>query len=244
MEMVKAKLRLTLVAISLVLIPILLFVINMYFSSKLTYTGVKSDQDFDDHEVAQLRQRRLSQPFAWHQDTETKSKSDNSLSDNSSDELNLDETTQKNSSDQKPSLPTTCRNSVQGKIYIADDRGYMCVRHHVIGSTGCCNITLSTRYDCLECQEQTGCCKMYEQCISCCMNPKNQPALTSVLQEANALSNILLLSVSDHFELCLAKCRTSSKSVQHENLYINPFKKYCFMKGSPITQEPTGESGG
>ena len=32
-----------------------------------------------------------------------------------------------------------------------------------------------------------------------------------VLNEASALSNLLLLSVSDQFELCLAKCRTSSR---------------------------------
>jgi hypothetical protein len=35
--------------------------------------------------------------------------------------------------------------------------------------------------------------------------------LMQVLNEASALSNLLLLSVSDQFELCLAKCRTSSR---------------------------------
>ena len=53
-----------------------------------------------------------------------------------------------------------------------------------------------------------------------------------VLNEANALKNILLLSVHDHFELCLAKCRTSSSSVSHENVYMNPENKYCFMRGN------------
>ena len=56
-----------------------------------------------------------------------------------------------------------------------------------------------------------------------------------VLNEANALKNILLLSVSDHFELCLAKCRTSSTSVQHENVYINPVNKFCYMRGPQST---------
>lgn len=53
----------------------------------------------------------------------------------------------------------------------------------------------------------------------------------TVLNEANARKNILLLNVKDHFELCLAKCRTSSISVQHENVYINPVNKHCFRKG-------------
>ena len=37
--------------------------------------------------------------------------------------------------------------------------------------------------------------------------------------QAAEKNNVLFVSVSDHFELCLAKCRTSSTSVQHENTY-------------------------
>ena len=68
-----------------------------------------------------------------------------------------------------------------------------------------------------------------------------KPVLMNVLNEASALKNILLLSVTDHFELCLAKCRTSSRSVQHENVYINPVDKHCFVKGPQTTtsQEPS-----
>ena len=51
-----------------------------------------------------------------------------------------------------------------------------------------------------------------------------------ILSEARSLKNLLLLSVSDHFELCLALCRTSSSSVQHENVYIDPSSKYCFTR--------------
>lgn len=39
---------------------------------------------------------------------------------------------------------------------------------------------------------------------------------------------IFLSSISDHFEFCLTKCRTSSHSVLHENAYKNPLAKYCF----------------
>jgi hypothetical protein len=44
----------------------------------------------------------------------------------------------------------------------------------------------------------------------------------------------------------IKKCLSLSnfRSVQHENLYINPSKKYCFMKGSPATQDPSSADEG
>ena len=57
-----------------------------------------------------------------------------------------------------------------------------------------------------------------------------KPLLMRVLSEARSLKNLLLLSASDHFELCLALCRTSSSSVQHENIYIDPASKHCYTK--------------
>ncbi|XP_057553984.1 SREBP regulating gene protein-like isoform X1 [Hippopotamus amphibius kiboko] len=36
----------------------------------------------------------------------------------------------------------------------------------------------------------------------------------------------LFMAVEDHFELCLAKCRTSSQRVQHKNTYGDPIAKY------------------
>ncbi len=43
--------------------------------------------------------------------------------------------------------------------------------------TGCCNpnATSATRYACSDCHEASGCCKVYEHCISCCMDPKKVP---------------------------------------------------------------------
>ncbi|XP_047382707.1 SREBP regulating gene protein-like isoform X1 [Sciurus carolinensis] len=37
----------------------------------------------------------------------------------------------------------------------------------------------------------------------------------------------LFMAVEDHFQLCLAKCRTSSQSMQHENPYQDPIAKFC-----------------
>ena len=66
---------------------------------------------------------------------------------------------------------------------------------------------------------QIECCIEYEYCISCCLRREQKPVLQEFLQNAADNNNVLFVSVSDHFELCLAKCRTSSSSVQHENTY-------------------------
>lgn len=52
--------------------------------------------------------------------------------------------------------------------------------------------------------------------------------LQTVLGKASETLNVLFASVTDHFELCLAKCRTSSQSVQHENTYRDPKAKHCY----------------
>lgn len=41
-------------------------------------------------------------------------------------------------------------------------------------------------------------------------------------------SGPLFATVKDQFELCIAKCRTDSHSVQHENKYKNPETKFCY----------------
>ncbi|XP_067206364.1 SREBP regulating gene protein isoform X2 [Linepithema humile] len=37
---------------------------------------------------------------------------------------------------------------------------------------------------------------------------------------------------SDRFQICLAICRTSSSSVQHENIYKDPHAKHCYTSNS------------
>lgn len=68
-------------------------------------------------------------------------------------------------------LSTTCRNSVQGKALIVDDRGYVCTRFELLW-TGCCNVEVdSTKlFHCDTCQN-SDCCAIYEYCVSCCMHP-------------------------------------------------------------------------
>ncbi|XP_050690033.1 SREBP regulating gene protein-like [Eriocheir sinensis] len=128
---------------------------------------------------------------------------------------------------------TTCRNSVQGKVLLADDQGYVCHRVDRL-STGCCNVAVEStrRYACDTCNTH-GCCAIYEYCVSCCLHPDKKSLLKKVLGQISENSP-LYASVSDHFELCLVKCRTSSQSVQHETLYIDPRAKHCYSQG-PLT---------
>lgn len=107
-----------------------------------------------------------------------------------------------------------------------------------MNSGGCCQLKHSPkRYSCETCN-QLNCCEIIEFCISCCLEPNQKSLLQKVLSQQSALlSNqvnvnrgiqALFASVTDHFELCVAKCRTSSQSVQHENSYKNSKFKYCF----------------
>lgn len=66
---------------------------------------------------------------------------------------------------------TICRNSVQGKILIVDDRGLVCQRSD-LQSTGCCDFDAvnSKLHSCETCN-LSGCCTIYEYCVSCCLNP-------------------------------------------------------------------------
>ena len=108
----------------------------------------------------------------------------------------------------------------------------MCHRVDRLAS-GCCNTEVETthRYTCDTCNSH-GCCAIYEYCVSCCLQPDKKSLLKKVLTQVSEGSP-LYASVSDHFELCLVKCRTSSQSVQHETLYRDPRAKHCYGEGPP-----------
>ncbi|KAK7475021.1 hypothetical protein BaRGS_00033702 [Batillaria attramentaria] len=130
-----------------------------------------------------------------------------------------------------------CRNSQQGKSLIVDERGYICRREELL-SNRCCDVKhgLGTRYVCEGCLAN-GCCSIYEHCVSCCLQPDKQPLLRRILKDGlDDTFNVFISEVKDHFELCLAKCRTSSQSVQHENSYRHPKVKYCYGDKPPDLQ--------
>lgn len=148
----------------------------------------------------------------------------------------------------------SCRNSIQGKTLIVDDEGYVCSRNNLLNN-GCCDSNENVvQYNCDTCDNQEGCCSVYESCVSCCLNPDKvrkltpilppmidlnlflmisffpiqKPILEKVMEMATGRQTALFATVRDQFELCIAKCRTDSHSVQHENKYTNPDKKFCY----------------
>uniref|UniRef100_A0ABI7YPK0 SREBP regulating gene protein n=1 Tax=Felis catus TaxID=9685 RepID=A0ABI7YPK0_FELCA len=126
-----------------------------------------------------------------------------------------------------------CRNSIQGKHLITDELGYICERKDLLVN-GCCNVNVpgTKQYRCDGCLPN-GCCSAYEYCVSCCLQPSKQLLLERFLNRAAVAFQNLFMAVEDHFELCLAKCRTSSQSVQHENTYRDPIAKYCYGESPP-----------
>ncbi|XP_047533404.1 SREBP regulating gene protein [Vanessa atalanta] len=131
-----------------------------------------------------------------------------------------------------------CRNSLQGKSVLVDDRGYICQRED-LAKNGCCNIESENtkRYSCKSCNESS-CCIMFEYCVSCCIDPTKRSMLQIVLSKLSTDENVLFHSITDDYELCMTKCRTSSHSVLHENSYKNPAHKYCFGNGVLETKPP------
>ncbi|XP_059532427.1 SREBP regulating gene protein isoform X2 [Myotis daubentonii] len=104
-----------------------------------------------------------------------------------------------------------CRNSIQGKHLITDELGYVCERKDLLVN-GCCNVNVpGTKQYCCDGCLTNGCCSAYEHCVSCCLQPNKQLLLERFLNRAAVAFQNLFMAVEDHFELCLAKCRTSSQ---------------------------------
>ncbi|XP_008543581.1 SREBP regulating gene protein [Microplitis demolitor] len=143
-----------------------------------------------------------------------------------------------------------CRNSVQGKSLIVDERGFVCKRQELL-STGCCkndqekisdngnkSLIKRERYSCETCNPQ-GCCAVYEYCVSCCLHPakrrtkKDYHGLSGRhdVQKTRKIEDVVKLRLRnlDRFQICLAVCRTSSASVRHENTYKDPDSKHCYI---------------
>ncbi|XP_003703979.1 SREBP regulating gene protein [Megachile rotundata] len=161
--------------------------------------------------------------------------------------LNIDVMSNLNDTD---TVVHPCRNSVQGKVLIVDERGIVCSRQDILPN-GCCNIdqkdptknedtstvTKSERYSCKTCNAQ-GCCAIYEYCVSCCLHPGKQikgrkDVLLGLLRDNHKAHKDQdavkkRLRNLDRFQVCLAACRTSSASVRHENTYKDPHSKHCY----------------
>eukprot|EP00058_Branchiostoma_floridae_P000610 XP_002586098.1 hypothetical protein BRAFLDRAFT_252331 [Branchiostoma floridae] len=133
-------------------------------------------------------------------------------------------------------LSYSLQNRIHGYDFVSTTAGFVCDREDILVG-GCCDVTSLTtrRFTCASCQDN-GCCQVYEHCVSCCLQPEKQPLLRSLLDHVPDAFKTLFASVTDHFELCLAKCRTSSQSVQHENSYRDPKAKFCYGADPPHLQ--------
>lgn len=122
-----------------------------------------------------------------------------------------------------------CRNSMQGKQLLTDDRGFVCNRIHLLAN-GCCDVEIpqTQYYTCRSCNASNHCCDIYEYCVSCCLHPGKRPILESALEFIKDRQAMVYAQVADQFELCLVKCRTNSHSVVHENRYRDDKSKYCY----------------
>ncbi|KMQ89964.1 hypothetical protein RF55_10336 [Lasius niger] len=130
---------------------------------------LNNEDPMPDDNMLPEEQRVSSEPLLWQ--VEIADRADNT---GNMDIVNLNE----NNASTQP-----CRNSVQGKGLIVDERGIVCSRHEVL-SNGCCtteqkqaskneetlSMTKKERYSCKMCNSR-GCCTIYEYCVSCCLHP-------------------------------------------------------------------------
>jgi len=78
------------------------------------------------------------------------------------------------------------------------------------------------------------------------MSPSQAPIVQGILKRRNTKdvgnSNILLKSARTPFEFCVAKCRTSSRSVVFENQYRSNELKFCYGNQDPPLPEGGAQS--
>ena len=123
-----------------------------------------------------------------------------------------------------------CEHYHQGRQYlVVDDLGNIC-KINMVGKNGCCDAKFDTKsYFCDTCN-QDGCCAEYEHCVSCCLHPNNERELRNIMKNPVKCMQHIVKKLKNQFELCLAKCRTSSDSVINQKIYKNSKYKYCFKQ--------------
>ncbi|XP_050630814.1 SREBP regulating gene protein-like [Macaca thibetana thibetana] len=119
--------------------------------------------------------------------------------------------------------------------------GYVCERKDLLVN-GCCNVNVpgTKQYCCDGCWPNCCCdCNVPSTKQYCChgcwssgccninLLPNKQLLLECFPSWAAGAFQNLFMAVEEHFELCLATCRTSTRSRQHENTYQYPIAKSC-----------------
>jgi hypothetical protein len=133
------------------------------------------------------------------------------------------------------SLERKCENTVSGLWYLADDQSRVCPRSAFDHTSGCCG-SAAPKHSCQSCVLSDRCCSSYEHCVSCCMAPQHG-ADRQVLDTPRGKGKPETGFWSSPFEYCRGVCRTSSRSTEHENAFIDE-RKYCFSQsGRPWVSE-------
>ncbi|KAL6065642.1 SREBP regulating gene protein [Balamuthia mandrillaris] len=140
----------------------------------------------------------------------------------------------------------TCRNTVQGKEWLTDDKGFVCRRKDQmdVERRHCCQTSQQTgipRFSCYSCNQTTHCCAVYEYCVSCCLGPAQVQVVGGSLLQSKVGGEALAANRDLLFDVCLALCRTSSSSVVDQHHYKSP-QKHCFG-GWSQSAAPTDANG-
>ncbi|KAJ9445043.1 hypothetical protein DIPPA_11899 [Diplonema papillatum] len=122
-----------------------------------------------------------------------------------------------------------CRNTKQGRHLVCDSEGIVCDAEITVD--GCCpqEEDRPMRYVCDSCLDSAKCCEVYEHCVSCCMSPQQRATRASGFAKRKAVFPYFRDVIrSGEFSYCAARCRTSSRSVYHQNRYSTPDHVFCF----------------
>ncbi|RDD40020.1 UPF0454 protein C12orf49 [Trichoplax sp. H2] len=107
--------------------------------------------------------------------------------------------------------------------------GLICNRSRLLNNGCCGKITLKRNFGsaCHTCNSNR-CCDQYEFCVSCCQYRKEALDLKEIIRNSPDGIQQLLTSAKTRFEFCLIQCRTSSRSVHHENSYRDSTFRFCY----------------
>ncbi|KAH9301845.1 hypothetical protein KI387_013428, partial [Taxus chinensis] len=118
----------------------------------------------------------------------------------------------------------SCKNTIQGRHFLADDHGYVCGVLSINPFSGCCPQT-SEQFSCQGCNLSSQCCDSYEFCVSCCLNPTQTGKELAI--KMKVAKHATAGTYGSFFNYCTGSCRHNSASVVHENAYASEMH-HCF----------------
>ncbi|XP_049848614.1 SREBP regulating gene protein-like [Schistocerca gregaria] len=138
-----------------------------------------------------------------------------------------------------------CKYTSLNWEWIVDSNGNVCRYGNIHESTNCCltdgYIETNDSSSSPKCDKRYECCALYEFCISCCLEATWSTLFLKFQKNKFLLDKFLFIQgglPKDVFDFCIAKCRTNSNSVVHENEFRSKWK-YCYgNKPAPLTVLP------